>query len=190
MSSALVGVIGRESVRGPILRRVADLNMKDFPDDYRAGIIPYYYDPKIKDIIFCMGEDRLSTELTDFGGKQNNRDRSIIRTAIREFIEETQDILHLKVSHIKQDICLYNVESMIVFHPVNLEFYKNSIGLFDSIEEINKEISSIIWINSTEMEKLLDTELVYSKTKDIFKPRYKLLLSTILSKSRARSVSI
>ncbi len=57
----------------------------------RGGIIPYITTEigGLSQTFYCLGLDYSSGNITDFAGKREAKDRSIIDTSIREFQEET-----------------------------------------------------------------------------------------------------
>lgn len=123
----------------------------------RIGIIPYV---KRKDgIHFMMGIDARTGDICDFGGRIN-KDETNIQAAIREFMEETHQILdphELKpmscaVFDKRNSICILFCEIDLSKRP---HFYENSKKLFHTspFEEEVQEMNDIVWLTTDEMIK-------------------------------------
>ena len=118
----------------------------------RIGIVPYV---KMKgDIHFMMGIDARTNEICDFGGRLN-RGETNIQAAIREFMEETHQILdphELKtvscgVYDKRNSICILFCEVL------NPNFYERSKLMFHTspyVEEL-QEMNDIVWLTKDEM---------------------------------------
>src|SRR6185437_730049 len=82
----------------------------------RAGLILY---TRVKgDLWFGLGVDRQSGELTDFGGGvsyKRRHDEHVIAGALREFNEETLNILKLTMDDVKDCPVLYDNNMLIMF---------------------------------------------------------------------------
>lgn len=86
----------------------------------RAGIILYNYN-KYGDLYFYMGIDTKSKDYTDFGGgiKKNE---TILKGAIREYNEETLNILMLDEKKIENSIMYYDSSMAIIFVEYNFDY--------------------------------------------------------------------
>jgi hypothetical protein len=81
----------------------------------RAGVLPYTIDENYR-VHFLFGIDKISSELTDFGGgcKKNE---SLVDTAFREFSEETCFIFANEIRKVNlcQSTVLYNGKNNVLF---------------------------------------------------------------------------
>ena len=103
-----------------ILTTVKDLNYhsKMIQNISRGGCIYYTF---INDKLYiCMGRDKETGDLTDFGGKKLKfKNENIIQCAIREGNEETNCAFgHFSIENIYFFKLLYNSYMLIIFIPV------------------------------------------------------------------------
>ena len=125
----------------------------------RAGIIMY---TKINnEFYFGLGIDNASKEITDFGGgiSYKERDKNVILGALREFKEETLNILPLNYVDVIDSPVIYNNNNLIIFKYVEddpdllrhwfLDAYRQSIDI--------PEVCDIIWMNTNELKQCIMT---------------------------------
>jgi hypothetical protein len=135
------------------------------PEPYliRGGIIPYIVVPTTDgdQIIYGLGLDSTSADLTDFGGKRDPRDRDIIDTAIREFGEETLSVFgQLTPRDLIGSRIIYDSQSAIIFYRYDID--PNEIS--NLIEEFNhrakqlrqSEITTLIWLTRDQIRRAID----------------------------------
>lgn len=141
----------------------------------RAGIIVYnFYQDKV---LLCMGVDRKTKELTDFGGGISYKlDKNAIRGAIREFTEESLGVFgEIEEKDLAECVVAYTCNMAIIFLPLACnpeEITKLFISRY-SKEKVG-EVSSLAWM---EAKTFLTT--LYKKKK-IYIRVYKLLMPVIL----------
>lgn len=85
----------------------------------RAGVILYNTDGT--ELMFYLGIDRKTNEITDFsGGLKKNE--SIIKGALREFHEETMNTFtNIKLDTIQDYYIVYDNFMAIIFIPINFD---------------------------------------------------------------------
>jgi len=122
----------------------------------RAGIILYArYN---NDIWLGMGIDRVSGDISDFGGGVCKRDTDAIDGAIREFCEESLNIFgKVTRAHVNNCNCIIEDSMMIIFLPIVTDLKKSS-KLFRSIMKKDSEMSSMIWIKSGKFDRLVKNQ--------------------------------
>ena len=74
--------------------QVKDLNYDIHTGITRAGVI-ITTENSTGSIVYGLGIDRCSREITDFGGRVERKDENFIEAAFREFREETLDLAPL-----------------------------------------------------------------------------------------------
>jgi hypothetical protein len=137
----------------------------------RAGVIPYY---KINDeIIFILGQDRQSGDLTDFGGWKKISDNDSIETSLREFKEESLNVFgEITTDQVGDQIVAYSNSMLILFIYIEIDDITNSVRLFDrrckrmesiySSSEIKElpEMSNILCVHTKTLQTLINGDLV------------------------------
>lgn len=146
------------------LCRVCDLNMRDptIRNIPRAGVI--FYTLINDELHLCFGRDRVTGELTDFGGgKQINENP--INCAIREGNEESRYAFSkISVQQVQYFSCLYSSKMLIIFVPVvssnDMDIRMITANNFNERKFLNyyqrkdrryNEISEIVWLNETQI---------------------------------------
>jgi len=118
----------------------------------RIGIIPYV--KRNGNIYFLMGADGRTGDLCDFGGRKN-RGETNIQAAVREFMEETKEILD--PSNLNQVSCgVFDKRNSIciLFCEVNNPtFFEEAHNLFHTTNVIDEyeEMSEIEWLSKEDM---------------------------------------
>lgn len=137
----------------------------------RAAVVPYTVKTvpgKCSKIIFLMGVDTATNDITDFGGgiKKHECD---LAGAYREFKEETKDIFGDSISMNDLTTCLSVVQCVqphahlprgmsVIFVPVSNDWIDKAEKLFDnSKNSTNKpdEISKLVWLDESEFYRLI-----------------------------------
>jgi hypothetical protein len=126
---------------------------------------------------FCFGVDFQYGTLTDFGGKIKNGE-TIADAALREFEEESLNILKLTKVDISHCICVYNNQLLIIFAKVDININELNYKFNLTVEQeynLNKriEISKLKWMNEEMLLKELNVPYV------IFEPVRSLLNNKI-----------
>jgi hypothetical protein len=137
----------------------------------RSGVIIYFLDDN-NQLVFGMGEDNESGNITDFGGSVSRRDLSPLHTGLREFNEETLGVFgKIDIENTSDSIVVYSRDMMIIF--LHLEFYKWQIQeLFKTqLKNVKKpEVKDLVWLTQNEWLKLIqgldDNFIMYYKVKD------------------------
>jgi 8-oxo-dGTP pyrophosphatase MutT (NUDIX family) len=139
----------------------------------RAGCLFYTFIDG--EIYFCMGRDKISKELTDFGGGRKNGE-SILDCAIRECNEETHYAFGIITEQcITEFFCLWNENMIIILVPVmsidNEDVRTTSVQNFANVASLlNKngrlsrcydEVEEITWLSYPQMK----TEKLYEKVR-------------------------
>ena len=138
---------------------VKDMNMKK-QKQRRSGIIIYsVIDNKI---IYGMGTDTNTGEITDFGGGVESDDKNVICAGLREFTEET--LLSFGVLNEEDTSDFFSVYSdsiMITF--AHLDFDMDIVTKHFDRERINAkrygkiEVDRLVWLTHDELMKCIST---------------------------------
>lgn len=147
----------------------------------RAGVIPYTVTPI--GVFFCLGQDRKSSDLTDFGGGVKVEDTSPIDTAIREFREESKDSFHpncydpttyndclclIRSTHFRDD---KDQHMLIIFKAVSPEQLTSSQISFTN-QELDRldEVECLYWCSEYQFQQIVYTSVsplrMYRKVKN------------------------
>lgn len=137
---------------------VKDIPTTDLANVRRAGVI--LYTQLRNEIWFGLGIDRLSKDITDFGGSRELRDRNAIETACREFYEESLGIYGIFPYDAVQNLkCVYNKRSLIIFIPVIVN-PKTAVRSFKCMVKNTDEISGLIWLTRENFMKMVSMPVV------------------------------
>jgi hypothetical protein len=151
------------------LSRVYQLDMKDLiiRDIPRAGFVFYTFINN--ELYMSFGRDRVSGELTDYGGTRLKRiNESSIRCAVREGNEESRFAFgRITLEQIQGFCCLYSINMLIVFIPValpnNMDIREITKQNFNDARFLNSnqrkdprynEISEIVWLNESQLNNI------------------------------------
>ena len=147
----------------------------------RAGIIPYV---KYKNkILYALGVDSVSGQLTDFGGRfDKKKDKNIKDTAIREFREESLNVFGiLTIENIKPNLTFSlnnSTETFVEIFVNPIKAKKEFIALKNN-KYLLSEISDICWLTEDQLEEIVignpfynDKPVLplYYKVRDAIKP--------------------
>jgi hypothetical protein len=137
----------------------------------RGGIVVYFKTPsnivmpatnkEVNEILFCFGIDAKFNELTDFGGGISLKRETVIEGALREFREESHGVFEQLIpSNLSDCLAIYNESTMIIFVELRVTLDNEDRHLlnltFKSRLHEKSEISSLVWINSSELLSLLE----------------------------------
>ena len=142
------------------LKLVSDIDL-DVVKPQRAGVILY----TIKDgqLVFGLGVDSRSQDLTDFGGGVSYRtDLSAVNGALREFDEESLRIIDpLTAEQVQNCPVLYDTHNMIIFILLDVDIDVLS-SMFDvkhdkyvAISGTEPEVSKIVWLSESEFRNAI-----------------------------------
>lgn len=123
----------------------------------RAGVI--VYTTYKNQLIFGLGIDSQSGNVTDFGGQVNSQDSSPLTGGLREFSEETLNVFgFLTEEQVSDFVVVYSSEMLIVFAHLNFDL-KTTHRLFESrMNSLKKtEISSLVWLSDKQFFQLITT---------------------------------
>ncbi len=145
-----------------LCKTVKEINL-DLVTPQRAGVI--LYTVKDGELLFGLGIDTRSRQLTDFGGGVSYRkDLNAIFGALREFDEESLRIIDpLTIDQIIDCPVIYDLHNLIVFvylGDTNTELLSN---LFDvkyqkyiEITNMTPEVSKIVWLREHEFRQSIN----------------------------------
>jgi len=141
---------------------VSKIDLSMFEKHVRSGIIVYtHYKGKT---YFCLGNDSIYGDLTDFGGGVK-KEENVIEGGLRELKEESQGVFgELKYENIKNSIAFYTTNMIIMFIKlnVNMKEVKNNF-LYKLREKYGPdpkpemmEVSNIFWIDTEDLLKSIE----------------------------------
>lgn len=159
--------VSRGTYESSRLCRVYELNMRDsfIRNIPRAGVIFYTF---INDELYlCFGRDKLSGELTDFGGRKHTNENPI-HCAIREGNEESRYAFSKISAHqVQYFSCLYSSNMLIIFIPVaspneidirlitsNNFNERKFLNYYQKNDRRYNEISEIVWLNESQISDI------------------------------------
>lgn len=158
--------------------KVSDIDWGE-QNQKRAGVIPYVnYEGEI---LFCLGRDTSSYNLTDFGGGVKKEDRNPIEGGLREFREESLNVFgEIDITNIKDNIVVYCQNMMIIF----VEFKVNPRIIIEKFKsrvqkEKNPEVCDITWISKDEMLQIIQKWRNHRLDKIMYSRVRKLLNKTV-----------
>jgi len=159
--------------------------LSSLPNDWltanikRAGAVPYTV-VEGGDIMFCMGVDNLSGDYTDFGGGFSlKKDMFVQKCVVRELEEESLGVFKFPVSHILNNLCVYNDGVLITFIYIPPTDIETSVIHFE--RELSShlergqpvEVRGISWMSSLLLKSKLESGLVFDKVTAVLKPHLK-----------------
>ena len=146
----------------------------------RAGVIPYVVVGS--QIMFCLGVDRETSDLTDFGGGFKDSDGSPLGAALREFKEESKGVFgpeNYQLTALDNSLCLIQTmgyrqgvvrHMLIVLLEVEGRFLNLSEDTFRELVLTSKdEVSAIQWCTENAFADLVYSARVtrlYSRVKN------------------------
>lgn len=145
------------------VQRVADVDMADVDGKInRGGIIPYIVTDN-DNVILCMGVDRNSGDLSDFGGRRKSRDGSIMVTLIRECTEESLGKLKIHSLSLMREYCVTHGDCLIIFARVDIDEMASAIREFESAVKLDplSEMSGVEMVPMDELNTYIDKRKVY-----------------------------
>ena len=156
---------------------ITEFNKIRKPKIKRSGVI--LYTTYENEVFFFMGMDAKSHQLSDFGGGTKIKSKlNPITEALREFHEETLNIFKkFTVDQIKDNICLFDKENLIILINVNLNIKKTfekyndtHKKLISSGVEKEPEMCSIVIISLDDLKKCFDKKnIIFSPVKILLK---------------------
>lgn len=113
----------------------------------RAGVIPYVIEGNKR--LFCLGIDRESNEISDFGGSLDARiDPTGLSTAMREFSEESLKIFNpYAKQYLNESDIIANPAMCIIFLKVDVN-PEQIQREFERKVRAGSEMRDILWLNS------------------------------------------
>jgi hypothetical protein len=120
----------------------------------RCGIVPFCF--KDNDVIFYLGVDTKTDEITDFGGSINISIRETpIQCAIREFKEESLDTFDDQcLLNINECLCVHDIYRIVIFVNVPNKDYSDIFNKKKELIETPLEVKDIVSFNSHEFKLL------------------------------------
>lgn len=164
----------------PLVAKVADVDWsKNKP--LRAGVIVYTVHRD--KLLFCMGVDRKTSEITDFGGGVSyKRDKTTTAGALREFTEESLGVFgKFYPSSLDDCVVVYNNNMAIFFLPLicNPELVTETFTTRYRKEQTN-EVSSLAWMDKKGFLRCLNAEKIfYVRVSKLLKPVIKQVLDML-----------
>ena len=143
-------------------------NIKDITPQlccHRCGVIPYSILPD-NTILFALGLDSKSKELTDFGGHSLPYE-SAVTAAMREFNEESLGIFEdIDIKDIQNQLVVHNNHDFVIFLNLDIDllsidkiFYRKWKQKIN--EKYNVENCAILWFTAEQIYKLLSHKIIY-----------------------------
>jgi len=145
----------------------------------RAGVIPYVVINN--HVMLCLGVDKGTQELTDFGGGVRENDEDPITAAIREFHEESKGVFgseNYQIQNYANSFCLIKQSSwrnqpnrhmMIILQQVDESYLTRSEDSFVAQPITPRdEVSAIQWCSENMFRELVytpQTTRMYSRVK-------------------------
>lgn len=147
----------------------------------RAGVIVYVnYNGGI---IFCMGVDKRTKEITDFGGGVSYKnDGNTIVGGLREFTEESLGVFgKFSPEDIRNCVVVHSKNMAIFFIPLQCDPVEiNRLFLQRYGKEKNEEVSSLAWMNrQTFVTCLITGKFFYVRVLRLLRPVYPIFLAMI-----------
>jgi hypothetical protein len=151
----------------PIHRmKIRDFSTDKYTRCKRAGIIVYTTIHNAEgnpQILFGMGVDSATREITDFGGGVTFKDKTVVDAAIREFQEETLGSFGpIKAKDLDNCPALWCENMMIIMVPFELKHCYNASSYFQNrrMQLVASEVDDIEWLTREELEILIHGGLV------------------------------
>jgi hypothetical protein len=150
----------------------------------RSGVVVYTTYKKENslkpELMFLLGIDTQSGNITDFGGGIKSRRESPLKGGLREFQEESLGIFgNIIENELDEQIVIYTDQNMIIF--IHIDF-----DIDDTMLEFNKrvsiikdvEVNSIILMTEIQFVTLLEgstlnNRIMYTKVREILAPALK-----------------
>lgn len=134
----------------------------------RASVVPYLCkNINGKDVLyFLFGIDKVSLEITDFGGGVKKEEFSL-QAALREFKEESDIIfgdLYNNPNDFINEIAIHSNDMSVLFIPLSNDWYVKAVPEFKNRKNDNMkskkrshcEMERIFWMDETSLLKLLN----------------------------------
>ena len=176
--------ISRGTYERSRLSIVYQLDMKDpvIRNIPRAGVIFYSF---INDKLhMCFGRDRISGDITDYGGTRIVKlNETSVQCAVREGNEESRYAFSkINIDQVQGFSCLYSSKMLIIFIPVaspnnDIDIRDITRQNFDEARFLNynqrkdrryNEISEIVWLDESQIDNLFSkfpTIQMYAKVR-------------------------
>lgn len=122
----------------------------------RAGVIVYReIDGRL---IFCMGADTSSDNITDFGGGVKQRDRNSVRGGLREFLEETLGVFgSFTEDQVQNCLVVYSEVMMIMFLHLDFNIETTTALFEDRLRRArHPEIKKLVWMSKARFFSSID----------------------------------
>jgi hypothetical protein len=149
------------------LSRICELDLSNpkIAHIRRCGTV--FYTVISGQIYFCLGRDKESGDLTDFGGARK-RNENPIECAVRESNEESRySFATLTVADVQDCFCLYNSAMLIIFIPIITDSdniitvtsynFNNRVFLPEQQKfyKCYNEVSELYWLSENDINMLL-----------------------------------
>ena len=142
------------------------VNSLDWSSQYqsRGGIIVYtiYKDQ----LMFGLGRDTKTHDLTDFGGGCEVNDIDSVTTALREFKEESLDAFgYISKQDISRMPVMYTEEMLIILLYLRFDMLSLMTHFDELLETTNDglEVDQIVWLTKDQLFGLVMTDNISSK---------------------------
>jgi len=162
----------------------------------RSGVIPFTIQDR--ELYFCLGIDRKTSDLTDFAGQRKATDPSSLWTGIREFREESKGAFGNLYSESKfQDAkCLlpsWRINHVTFFLEVPLETAQRTRELFTHAVKEQDEMLALVWIPAKDFWDLIFSResKLYSVVKNFLQSfgNHRILLESLGLQGRIKKTS-
>lgn len=148
----------------------------------RGGIVPYVRfraEDGTEETFYCFGVDYGSGDITDLSGRRDRDDTTILKTAIREFTEETLNVFPKMTEEAikaQEALVVYDDLSMMMFVQFDLPNLQDVLDRFQAALKVQKgdpELSMLFWMT----ERQIRAALMAPKPIVFYYPTGRLLVS-------------
>nr|WIL05052.1 hypothetical protein pmam_13 [Pithovirus mammoth] len=181
-SQTVIGFHGFSSVGGSHISKIRDANWEE-KKPIRAGVIVYkIYQGQL---LFCMGVDRKTRELTDFGGGISYRkDKTLVKGALREFNEESLGVFgSFEEEKVLDGVVAYNDYMAILFLHLDCDIEEVTDRFVKRFRaERSAEVSSLAWMTVERFRSTLFDQtgnLVYERVSELLRPVFSELIDNL-----------
>ncbi|SHO33117.1 Hypothetical protein BQ3484_49 [Cedratvirus A11] len=180
---------GQSPPTPPVVAKVSDVDWNTVKP-LRAGVIVYTLytpcslekNPKNK-LLFCMGVDRKTSEITDFGGGVSyKKDKTTAAGALREFTEESLGVFgKFYPSSLDNCVVVYNNNMAIFFLPLVCSPEDITHTFSERYrKERSNEVSSLAWMDKKGFLRCLFAEKIfYVRVSKLLQPVIKEVLEML-----------
>lgn len=144
----------------------------------RCGVVPYTY--KSGHLYFCLGRDRTTGELGDFGGGVK-KDERVLSAGLREFAQETKGIFgerYSSINNVTNKVALCTPQMTIIFVPVSPDWIEKAPELFRNkscTDKHSNEMTELVWLDERSLRYHVtsgSSKMIWRKVKTFFRDNF------------------